>query len=352
MTMSIGLSLYLDLLRFCMAVVVWIGHSTFAGYTGHRFMFWFTYDLGPTAVMGFFVLSGFVIAHTTQTTEPDPASYAIARASRLYSIVIPALLLTVLCDASGGQLGSLLQTAGPRVLPDNQLERYVLSLFMIQDFWIFPSDMAPGSNTPFWSLSYEIVYYICYGLFLAGNKRFAVGGSIAMLAIAGPRVAALFPTWLLGVALYRWQRKHTLPLVCAIILLPLSAGLLIFVGLLRRGWDYTLAEPFHLDYSEALLVSVNILAAAALSQWLSKLFGRCGSLIRWLGSLSFAIYLCHAPLLLFLTVFKLNEPGSWQQNCWLFGGGFVIMILISWLGDHGRRRFRALLRAVVSQNGR
>jgi peptidoglycan/LPS O-acetylase OafA/YrhL len=92
--MSLGLSLYLDLLRFGLAVLVWVGHSTSHVYTGHPFPLWFTYDYGRTAVMGFFVLSGFVIAHVSQGAESSPSLYAVARVSRLYSIVIPALLLT------------------------------------------------------------------------------------------------------------------------------------------------------------------------------------------------------------------------------------------------------------------
>jgi peptidoglycan/LPS O-acetylase OafA/YrhL len=61
--MTKGLSIYLDLFRFGLATVVWICHSTFGGYTGHPFALWFVWRYGLTAVMGFFVLSGFVIAH-------------------------------------------------------------------------------------------------------------------------------------------------------------------------------------------------------------------------------------------------------------------------------------------------
>ncbi len=41
--MSLGLSLYLDLLRFGLAVLVWVGHSTSHVFTGHPFARWFTY---------------------------------------------------------------------------------------------------------------------------------------------------------------------------------------------------------------------------------------------------------------------------------------------------------------------
>jgi peptidoglycan/LPS O-acetylase OafA/YrhL len=55
------------------------------------------------AVMVFFVLSGCVIAYTTFQRHPgDVQKYIIARLSRLYSVVIPALILTGILFFMGG----------------------------------------------------------------------------------------------------------------------------------------------------------------------------------------------------------------------------------------------------------
>jgi peptidoglycan/LPS O-acetylase OafA/YrhL len=49
----------------------------------------------------FFVLSGFVIAFVTTERESDGRSFAIARLARVYSVALPALVVTFVLDAIG-----------------------------------------------------------------------------------------------------------------------------------------------------------------------------------------------------------------------------------------------------------
>ena len=125
--MSFGISLYLDLIRFFMAIVVWTGHSTLHAYTGYPFKLWFMFPYMQTAVIAFFVLSGFVIAHVTSNAESSPQSYTIARISRLYSVVIPALILTFICDNIGLRIDPAFYDMKPIALSDHQFGRYVAS---------------------------------------------------------------------------------------------------------------------------------------------------------------------------------------------------------------------------------
>ena len=90
--LSSGLSLYLDLFRFFMALVVLLSHASSKAYTDG--LTWRAYPFSQPAVLGFFVLSGFVIAYVTARRERDGLSFTISRIARLYSVVIPALLLT------------------------------------------------------------------------------------------------------------------------------------------------------------------------------------------------------------------------------------------------------------------
>ena len=57
--MTNALSLYLDALRFGAAFVVFVSHYVAERYTGG--LFWQSMPYGRTAVLVFFVLSGFVI---------------------------------------------------------------------------------------------------------------------------------------------------------------------------------------------------------------------------------------------------------------------------------------------------
>ena len=91
---------YLDGTRFLAALIVVAGHIEWSFAPG--FMpFIRDYHLATLAVGIFFVLSGFVIGHTVDRKETDAHSYFLNRAARVYSVVVPVLLLTLLLDSCG-----------------------------------------------------------------------------------------------------------------------------------------------------------------------------------------------------------------------------------------------------------
>ena len=101
-------SLYLDLLRFTAAVAVFLDHLTptpsqpSIRATGGLAR---VGNYGELAVAIFFVLSGYVISYVTSTRETTVQSYAVSRISRLYSVVVPALVLTFAFDTLGHACG-------------------------------------------------------------------------------------------------------------------------------------------------------------------------------------------------------------------------------------------------------
>ena len=101
----------------------------------------------------FFVLSGYVITGTLGDRR-SARDYAVKRAARIYSVVVPALLLTYAIDLL------ILQMNLPVGVPDYELRRPLLygafSLLFAGDFWhlVVPS----FSNVPLWSLNYEVWY--------------------------------------------------------------------------------------------------------------------------------------------------------------------------------------------------
>jgi peptidoglycan/LPS O-acetylase OafA/YrhL len=97
--MTSAVSLYLDALRFGAAFTVFLSHYGTGRISGG--MFWYLADYGRTAVLVFFVLSGYVIAWVTEAREPTIEEYALSRAARLYSVIIPAFILTAALDYTG-----------------------------------------------------------------------------------------------------------------------------------------------------------------------------------------------------------------------------------------------------------
>ena len=94
----------LDGIRGAAALAVYLGHlraSLFVdaleahlGIVG-RFFYYAT-GLGHQAVVVFFVLSGFLVGGSLLRTEPEPGrwrAYALARATRLYVVLLPACII-------------------------------------------------------------------------------------------------------------------------------------------------------------------------------------------------------------------------------------------------------------------
>jgi peptidoglycan/LPS O-acetylase OafA/YrhL len=211
----------------------------------------------------------------------------------------------------------------------------------VHNFWIWPKEMTPGVNHPFWSLSYEVTYYVIFGLMLIRRPLVAAAGSVLLLILAGPTIAALFPIWLLGVAVYHAMRRFTLPLPVAVLLLAGSIAGLYLSGA-HRGLDDPV-NRFGFDYLEGLLFAVNIFAAGSMAPLLNRWLGWCPRFVRWLGMLTFALYLCHRPLLYFFSALRVAAPTSALQLTWLFGMTLLVVIGVAHLGEWLRRQMRERL---------
>src|SRR6185369_4017241 len=83
--------------------------------------------------------------------------------------------------------------------PDGQIWQFLASLIFVHEFWFM--HVATGSDLPYWSLGYEVWYYVIFGLFLFARHR--VVWSVLAMVLVGPAILAMFPLWLCGVAAFR-----------------------------------------------------------------------------------------------------------------------------------------------------
>ncbi|MEK8034847.1 acyltransferase [Ideonella sp. DXS29W] len=320
-----NLSIYLDLVRFLAALMVFVVHANYERFTGGIPVLWHFKDLGNDAVMVFFVLSGFVIAYVADQKERTIEEYAASRFARLYSVVVPALILTMLLDAAGSVLEPSLYS-GRWYEYDDPLVRILASLSFTNELWF--SYTRPFSNGPFWSLGYEAWYYVLFAAahFLRGHTRTVAVATLCL--IIGPKILLLLPVWLLGVWAYRYSAR-----------VPLGAGQggLLFVGSiagylafrLNGGPDELLefskelfgteflydklswSRKFLSSYVIGACVAANFVGAVALARRLPRLPVWMEQPIRYCAGFTFALYLMHYPLLQFfaaLTVAVGLEP--------------------------------------------
>jgi peptidoglycan/LPS O-acetylase OafA/YrhL len=300
--MKRDLSAFLDLTRTLAAVTVFLAHLSQPRFGGEAIAVFV--GQSHSAVIVFFVLSGFVIAWAARR-DGSPRDYTLNRAARIYSVALPALALTWTTDSFliqyyPGTLHTIYQhVAIWKYLP--------LFLTFSTDFWFLAEDAL--SNIPYWSLCYEVWYYILFGVFMFARGAWRWIIMIACLLIMGPRLWLLWPIWLAGACLHRLP---PLPVRHSRLLLLLSlAGLLAAkasgVEAVLNGLVDQLTGGFassHLRYSQffagdylvATMIALAIHAARG-----AELAGlaRIRKPIAAAASITFSMYLVHYPLFLF-----------------------------------------------------
>ena len=299
-----GFSLYLDLARLISALIVMFGHaqvSRLISLPTNALL-----DLAPSAVIVFFVLSGFIIEATTDY-EAGVRRYALHRTARIYSVAIPAVVLSVTLAVV---YAAISRETDLRAFNQDWMQWWRLPVvlsFQAEDW--FAVVEVPW-NGPFWSLNYEVFYYALYGalVFAKGRLRLAMVLSIALLA--GPKILLLLPCWWLGVEIARRPelRFPGKPLAQIVLL----ASPLVIVGLalshvglriqavldeLDPGFTaFDHSQLFLTDYVVAALTGAGFVAARQLSFGPDSLLVRYGRPLAWAAGSTFSIYLFHRPL--------------------------------------------------------
>lgn len=341
--LSRGGSVLLDALRFGAACTVLLSHF---GHPGLSIGFPDYTVAGHLAVAVFFVLSGFVIRYVTLTRETNATEYLIDRASRIYSVLVPALVITIVCELFARAFYRHTFIAGPFPWHDLPVQIGVNLIFQAQD-WGYEISLL--SNDVFWSLSFECLYYAVYGL-LFYRFRGMVLLCFLLLLIAGPSIVLMFPVWLLGCLVFDTYQKFKKSRTGVYVSSFVFAGLLGVMFIARVPiWEFTVATneahrtawlsrlllqlPHHgrlfvsgrvpwLARASASFVLVGLVTAVFLIWALLLLESprlripkRVAGWIRVIADSTFALYLLHLPLLI-LIVSAIGKPiqGWWRTS--------------------------------------
>jgi peptidoglycan/LPS O-acetylase OafA/YrhL len=285
------------------ALFVLLSHVGFQNLSGGQLGFF--EPLGVQAVDVFFVLSGFVIAHVSSTREKDIKAYFVSRAARIYSVAIPALLLTAALDNIGLRENPTIYTGPFQALSPGVIVR---CLFFINEQW--NTHRFPGSDGPYWSLGFEVWYYIAFGAFIFSPRRWRWLITAVTLVFIGPKVAFLFPLWLMGVALYHLCKAppavrpsvgwafFVVPIVALIAYQKLPhPALQPFTNVsfsLERLWT------FCQDYLVGFLFCLHLFGFTVISDAFAPWLEKHSRSIRWIAGATFSLYLTHLPIMHFL----------------------------------------------------
>jgi peptidoglycan/LPS O-acetylase OafA/YrhL len=344
--MTNALSLYLDALRFGAAFTVFLSHYAVGRISGA--LFWPVASYGRTAVLVFFVLSGFVIAWVAETRERTLEEYGLSRAARLYSVIIPAFVTSAVLDYLGKAVDPRLYAPEWGHSASHPVLDYALSTVFLGESWTL--GVLPGFNVPFWSLNYEVWYYALFAAatFLRGPHRVAALGVAALLA--GPKILLLLPIWLLGVAAWRWRgdlpRQLGGPLVIASL-----AGLVTLEAL---GGQQLFWHPSSnwlppgysaYDYIVGLFVSLLILGLANVDPPMPGLTSQRA--VRWLAGTSFGLYLLHYPLLNFFGTVIPGPPDGAVHRLLVFALALGAALALARLAEPQKKALNRGLHSIL-----
>jgi peptidoglycan/LPS O-acetylase OafA/YrhL len=273
---------------------------------------------GHMAVIVFFVISGYLVGGRAVLHFKDKGfsaiDYAIHRFSRIYTVLIPALIVGYMLDWSGI---AFFNASGIYNHPDafysndfgNDMAKHLsLGIFvgnLLQLQTITVSSL--GSNAPLWSLANEWWYYVVFGFcMIAYRSRRMLTRVVATIAILTIiivlplQISLWLAFWVVGVAvavLGRFWAGWSFTTGAMILIVCLVVVRWIGPRLWSSGFT-DLATDFALDLAVALGYAIVLLCAKNLKDRL-----KFRSLHRALASFSYTVYLVHFPAMVFLAAF-------------------------------------------------
>lgn len=345
-------SVNLNAIRGAAALVVLIGHTRslfFSSFTAHVpapsqhlqqgiGSGSVQISMGNEAVIVFFVLSGYLVGGSAIRDLNNGTwswkKYLLLRLTRLWIVLMPALLFGILVDHTGLRVfhGNFSIYTGPPglcVAPCNVADRLLPkvvagNMFFLQTIFV----ATAGTNNALWSLANEFWYYLAFPMCLLTVRTDQsivrrVCWATLLLAIGvlvGKGIFLLFFVWLLGalISVLPLEAPRQAARIGSCVLATIFLVLTITV---RR---------IHLSYYGAEWV-----IAVCFSMWLYLLLHRTEvaqptiykGIADFLSRISYTLYLVHLPLAIFLCA-CINTPWRHWDKTPSHLAAFILLNLV------------------------
>ncbi|MEH1855523.1 MAG: acyltransferase [Nostoc sp.] len=287
--------------------------------------FYFLTGFAHQAVITFFVLSGLLISNSVLKTLQQHRftwkSYLIARISRLWIVLIPALLLGLTWDLAGNALSQgesvvYLGMLGTNIIVQPILNNITPSIF-IGNLFFLQNIYLPtlGSNAALWSLSHEFWYYITFPVIviaiinLQRFKECFIYITILLFLLFGIKLISDegLLVWLMGSLTLLIPKKINFSKRYQSGFLSLAWILVIVTLIAIRVNPINSHSDLILGFVFSILMLVMSLQNEEENQNIIT------SISLWVSDFSYTIYLTHLPfLILILSLIIKNE--RWQPD--------------------------------------
>jgi peptidoglycan/LPS O-acetylase OafA/YrhL len=302
--------------------------------------------LGHQWVIIFFVLSGNLVGGSVLRAHATGrwawSGYLFNRLTRLYIVLIPALVLGGVLDTAGlhlfGAAGIYGGGAGSHTITFAVKDRLNLTT-LIGNYAFLQTIFVPtlGSNGPLWSLTNEFWYYIAFPALVLcflpkatlGRRIFHLLLLVAVLVLVKWQIALLGLVWLMGMAIHYLPRIPPQRLIVRRLMIWFA--LAAFAATL--AWCKRSESTFG-DYFLGAVVTLLIYILLSCSHTPALNFYRRAA--ERLSHSSYTLYLVHVPLLIFIAAllesrFRLKRWDPDTHHLLFAAGIFVVVMLYAQL---------------------
>jgi peptidoglycan/LPS O-acetylase OafA/YrhL len=296
----------LDLLRAVAAQMVCVGHG----------ISFFIPALRPdrlplmqnVGVLIFFVLSGFLIAYVLIERSKSPEynfwQFLIGRFARIYSALLPALIVVAVIDGF-----VIYRTGAPTIARYYDWPTLLANLLMLENYrGVFLQSSAHwssfGSDSPLWTLAIEWHIYLFVGtIFFMGARPRSIPYLIPIAFLFGQSPAhyllgslqedgvgrGLFLLWIGGSYLFLISQRIRLSKTFSIFLFAVAG--VAYLCFTKTGHEYNF-----LTYPALLIVIFGLIQFTQHTTVFSR--SKLERVIRFVAGYSFTLYLVHYTIMM------------------------------------------------------
>ncbi len=268
------------------------------------------------AVVVFFVVSGFLVGgaviRSIQASKFNFSDYAAKRVARLYSVLVPGLILSAIVAAVSFNFGdgaAVIEKNSPwypawwSASESSSLGAFACNMAFMQTLHC----LQFANNLSLWSLSNEFIYYVafpCLLIFMRASHRISArlfSAGILLFIIAQMFFSRIpdsgsrnwiyvigFLAWACGAYAEKWGHflsAHSVKAIASVLLLIAAAFI------------YRSSVQFRIEFSVSIIVTVILMSVSGIDD-IAKGGGRqARKIIAMAADYSFSLYVIHVPLI-------------------------------------------------------